>query len=197
MKKNSLIFYFLCGVFFLIGIFFDNQILIFLAKHRKENITSLMNWLSFFGTWFMVLILMTSLFLWREKKRKWIFSLWSSVILTFILTYSLKFLIGRERPLYEIGSSFTPSFPSGHSAAVFSTLPILDKEFPRLKWFWLGFSLMVVFSRLYLGSHYLTDVVAGMILGFLTGTIIVKYKIPNKQFIMFKKWLKRKEKLKK
>ena len=79
----------------------------------------------------------------------------------------------RERPDVALSSSLTSSFPSGHAAAVFSSLAVLDKEFPKFKWFWVCFSVLVVFSRLYLGMHYLTDVVTGIMIGYSIGLIVV------------------------
>ena len=56
---------------------------------------------------------------------------------------------------------------------VFSALPVLSKEFKKLKYAWLVFACLVAFSRVYFGLHYLSDVLGGAIIGYLIGWGIV------------------------
>jgi undecaprenyl-diphosphatase len=94
-----------------------------------------------------------------------------------LAAFALKHVIGRERPtvvphLQEVTS---PSFPSGHAmlaAVVYLTLGSLLMEVVvgRLaKTYCLGCALLVTFivgaSRIYLGVHYPTDVLAGWMAG--------------------------------
>jgi undecaprenyl-diphosphatase len=177
MGKSYLVYltYFVGFVLLLIGIFFDKSLALILSQNRIPFLNETMVWLSFFGTWFIVLIIMTSLFLWQERKRKWILPLWFSLLLSMAITFFLKIIIMRIRPEVALLSSKSSSFPSGHATAVFSTLAILDKEFPKFKWFWLSFSLLVIFSRLYLGMHYLSDVVVGSLIGYTVSLLVVRY----------------------
>ena len=57
------------------------------------------------------------------------------------------------------------SFPSGHTlhAVAFSIVAIY--HFPRLTWLLLPFTTLVALSRLILGLHYPSDVLAGALLG--------------------------------
>lgn len=167
-------------ILLLAGFFFDEQIARIIAGSRISFLDDFMIWISYGGTWFVVLIVMTSLFLWNERKRKWIFPLWASLAASAVITYGLKFLFFRERPfevldLPALVDAHRSSFPSGHATAVFSTLAILDKEFPKFKWFWLGFAALVGFSRLYLGVHYLSDVVVGGAIGFSVSILMVHF----------------------
>ena len=93
-----------------------------------------------------------------------------------ILSTALKALFDRPRPdLPAVAKVFTASFPSGHatvSAVVFLTIGVLlaeAAETTRLKAFYLGvaifMTLVVGASRVYLGVHYPTDVLAGWMLG--------------------------------
>lgn len=93
-----------------------------------------------------------------------------------ILSTVLKDLFNRPRPdLPAVARVFTASFPSGHateSAVVFLTIGVLLAESTverPLKAFYLGvaifLTLLVGVTRIYLGVHYPTDVLAGWMLG--------------------------------
>lgn len=88
----------------------------------------------------------------------------------------LKMSYDRPRPqLTEVARVFTPSFPSGHSmlsAVTYLTLGALLAEAvagKRLKGYFIGvavvLTVLVGISRIYLGVHYPTDVLAGWAMG--------------------------------
>ncbi|WP_442856965.1 phosphatase PAP2 family protein [Caulobacter sp. Root1455] len=93
------------------------------------------------------------------------------------ISQGLKQLFGRERPdlVYRAVEAANPSFPSGHamlSAVVFLTLGALAARFAplkRIKALALGaavvLSVLVGASRIYLGVHWTSDVLAGWSLG--------------------------------
>lgn len=100
----------------------------------------------------------------------------AAVVSGTIVSTVLKMVFARDRPsLTGVVEVFTKSFPSGHatvSAVVFLTLgTLLAGSTPqwRLKLFYLGaaivLTLMVGLSRIFLGVHYPTDVLAGWSLG--------------------------------
>ena len=72
-----------------------------------------------------------------------------------------------------IAPSSDPSFPSDHSTAVFSIAfaYLLHKRWLRAVAFIVAGSL-VVFSRVYVGTHYVGDILGGMLTAFIAASII-------------------------
>jgi len=57
------------------------------------------------------------------------------------------------------------SFPSGHTLHAVSFTVIVTAAFPELAWLLVPFALLIALSRLVLGLHYPSDVLAGALLG--------------------------------
>lgn len=167
------------GAFFLISSFLlDNAVSFFINLVKNNILDIFMNWITSLFSLFVILILMTSLFLWEERKTKWIKPLWLSFFSTSIIVFIIKVVVMRPRPfdnviIVPLLKLIDYSFPSMHAGAAFSALPVLDLEFPKLKWFWLGFALLIALSRVYLGFHYFSDVIAGAFFGYLIGRFYV------------------------
>jgi undecaprenyl-diphosphatase len=88
----------------------------------------------------------------------------------------LKNLVKRDRPceaLANVRKRISPSdrfsFPSGHTAAAFVMVTIVAHFFPMLILPAVCWALLVGLSRVYLGVHYPTDILAGMVLGMVCG----------------------------
>jgi undecaprenyl-diphosphatase len=121
-----------------------------------------------------ILGLLFVVFLIMEKKRRWALPLALSFISSVIISFAIKFIIMRPRPFgftETIALTNLPdySFPSSHVVFIFSALPILSREFPRLKYIWVALAVLVGVSRIYFTDHYLSDVIFGAIIGYLIG----------------------------
>lgn len=98
----------------------------------------------------------------------------SSIVLGLLLTFMFQFLALRPRPeavRLLLPTPAFPSFPSGHAAVAFSVAIVVGLAFGRW-WSWvlaLGGALLIALSRVYLGHHYPTDILAGAILGAAVG----------------------------
>ncbi len=99
-----------------------------------------------------------------------------------ILTFGLKDIVNRTRP-YVTYTDIKPyrhntdaSFPSGHTSYSFYTAGSLSLCYP--KWYVIVPSYLwaasVGYSRMYLGMHYPTDVLAGAVIG--TGSAWLAYQ---------------------
>ena len=117
-----------------------------------------------------------------------------SILLTTVVATAMKYIVNRPRPFVTYAfieketNGGSPSFPSGHASVAFSTATSMSMAFP--KWYviapvflWAG---ITSYSRMDLGVHYPSDVLAGAIIGsgsaWLCGYL-------NKRF--FKKAIKR------
>lgn len=88
----------------------------------------------------------------------------------------LKEWIGRPRPYTEgahqiIENSQQPSMPSGHTQGLGAALVPTARRFKTKKAYILcaAFLLFIAFSRVYLGQHYVSDVLAGAAIGIAIG----------------------------
>ena len=163
---------------------------IFIAKNfinlKNTILDDLFLSITFISSEIIIFFFLTSLFLWKEHKRKWILPLWATLFIRAIVAFILKVLIKRPRPFQKIGLLIPDvlksnsyliwnfSFPSFQTMLAFCALPILSKEFPKLKWFWIVFASLVGISRLYFGVHFLSDVLIGGLIGYLIGDLIIK-----------------------
>ncbi len=99
-----------------------------------------------------------------------------AVVYSGLLVVIIKELTGRARPYQELGAyRFKPfsfkerwrSFPSGHAAITFAFSTIMAKAVPNFWWqsLWYSGAVLVAGARMYHNVHWLTDVMAGSLIG--------------------------------
>ena len=180
------------SIIILISFYFDSGFVKGISLVRNNFLNDFFLGLTFISSGIIIFLFLTIIFLWKEKNRKYILPLWFTLALSSIINFLLKVAIQRPRPFQQGIVTILPvleksshliwsfSFPSGHTMLVFSVLPLLSKEFPRLKYIWITFAVLVAFSRVYFGLHFLSDVIVGGLIGYLLGAIIVKTEKDNK-----------------
>ena len=106
----------------------------------------------------------------------------------------IKDLVQRIRPCNVlpdvhllVGCTKSYSFPSSHAVNNFAAAVFLSKFYPRFRVsFYIGAFLMAV-SRIFVGVHYPSDVVAGTIIGIAVGIVFVYvWNILNKKYKILK-----------
>ena len=124
-------------------------------------------------------------YLWNRKIGIRLFYL---LIISFALNKIFKHLFDQPRPchidpLVGILCSNTPGFPSGgaQSAIIYAGVVWLECRKKLIRALAVLFVLIVCFTRVYLGVHYPTDILGGIVIGFL---LLVLYK---KGFPLFEK----------
>lgn len=100
----------------------------------------------------------------------------SAAILGIVVFKALKLLSQRPRPYHlepHCWSNVLPpdrfSFPSGHTMTAFSVALVVSYFYPPLEWPLVFLAISIAFSRIVLGMHFLSDVLAGIVLGVALG----------------------------
>ena len=95
-----------------------------------------------------------------------------SYVVATLLANVLKGVFDRPRPPVGhpeihplVALPDSASMPSGHAAGAFAAVAAVGLVHPRLRWPLLALAALIALSRVWLGVHYLTDVVAGAALG--------------------------------
>jgi len=102
----------------------------------------------------------------------------TQLIFAFALVRTLKIVVGRARPGHEPDFTFFSfafrhnSFPSGHSAEAFISGMFLfyllkNSKYAACRYLPLAYAFLIAVSRVFISSHYPSDVVAGIGIGIM------------------------------
>lgn len=156
----------------------DANILLWLQEYfRREWMTPVWTLITSLGDggWLWI-VLSVILLIPRRTRRVGITALLALGIGALITNAALKNIVARTRPyevisglilLVEKQSDF--SFPSGHACASFAASMVYCKMLPKKYGVpAVVLAALVAFSRLYVGVHYPSDVIAGILVGMLS-----------------------------
>jgi len=125
-------------------------------------------------------VLTIVIYLWRRSERRTAILYMISVITYPLLGLWLKELFGRPRQLIfpPLVEESTASFPSGHTLTAVAAYGLAaaflwqrgHKAWSILAVIWL---LLIALSRIYLGAHYPSDVLASLALGVILNIIVL------------------------
>ena len=169
--------------------YFDNYI-INLFKYKSDILTNIMKIITFLGSALSIILLTVLLIIVVKGKRNKILIL-INVIVTTLLNQLLKNVFQRGRPIDSIIEEYGYSFPSGHSMVSMAfygfLIYLVYKSNIKYKGLIVGLlSVLIVLigiSRIYLGVHYLTDVIGGFTLSLSYLLLFIDITKPNFTYV--------------
>ncbi|MCX7785107.1 MAG: phosphatase PAP2 family protein [candidate division WOR-3 bacterium] len=118
----------------------------------------------------------------EQKVAKLAVTSWVSASITGVI---LKGIFNRQRPENQSTSRWNSSFPSGHTLSYFSLATVYSAKYHKLAIPLYSFGVIIGLSRIYLGEHYPSDVLAGAMLGVGFGYLTLKLEKELKKLPFF------------
>jgi len=164
----------------------DISLLRWIHHHRIQELDQVLYYISYSTSFISIGLVLTVLIISLKNKSKPLlvvfYKMLAVLIFAAVFSFTLKNLITRERPfkiypdIEKLSEAGSASFPSGHTFEAFAMAIAFSIAFPKRKFIIPLFiwASVIAYSRMALGVHYPGDVLAGMILGSLTGWFIPK-----------------------
>lgn len=155
----------------------DSWALNFIQPTQADFSTKIFKIITIFGEWWAILAIVAIIsgILIIKRKNVHTFILWLIVLGTTADAFILKKLVHKPRPFDIMVNENSFSFPSAHSALSIALYGFIAYLFWRsavnktakiiIIIVGIIFTALIGLSRLYLGAHYLSDVLGGYILG--------------------------------
>lgn len=158
----------------------DNSVLNFLISIRTEFLNDLFAFFSNIGSGGIVWIFTALILLIFRRTRKAGFVLLLAIGVTALINnFVIKIIVDRARPFITndaiktiIAKPKGASFPSGHASSSFAAAAILLKYLRKKGLFGFAVAMLISFSRIYFGVHYLSDIIAGAVEGVVIAFVV-------------------------
>jgi membrane-associated phospholipid phosphatase len=176
---------------------FDDTVRTFIVQHQKPAMRNFMRYVSLFGDWpsHTALGLILLGVAWRRGSQEWtriFLAMLLAMMLAGVSGTVIKRTVPRARPSVPTDtgwggprfSSKYHSFPSGHVGASTAFFGVLIIARRRVGLACLPIPILIALSRMYIGAHYLSDVVCAAILGTLCALVVAHFlflQIGNRQ----------------
>jgi membrane-associated phospholipid phosphatase len=188
--KQYTVFYWLIAIAIAViaiaaSFYFDDSVRDFMMQHQNAAVRNFMRYVSLFGDWpshTAVGLVLLGL-AWRRASEEWtriFLAMLIAMALAGLTGHVIKRAVPRPRPSVHTekpwgGPRFSSkyhSFPSGHVGASTAFFGVLLVARRRVGLACLPIPILIGFSRMYIGAHYLSDVVCAAILGFLCALVV-------------------------
>jgi membrane-associated phospholipid phosphatase len=176
---------------------FDDTVRTFIVQHQNPAMRNFMRYVSLFGDWpsHTALGLILLGVAWRRGSQEWtriFLAMLLAMMLAGVAGTVIKRTVPRARPSVPTDtgwggprfSSKYHSFPSGHVGASTAFFGVLIIARRRVGLACLPIPILIALSRMYIGAHYLSDVVCAAILGTLCALVVAHFlflQIGNRQ----------------
>ena len=170
---------------------FDFSSVVWMSAHRLEILNGISLTLSYLGGLPSMIVIagLWSLYFIRLKQYANLLMISIGLLGASAIGWILKYLVNRPRPdeIYQMVKTYGASFPSAHSiyaAILCCSIMFVFQKHQQVKLLsLLGFLwfLSMGISRIYLGAHFPTDVLAGWSIGFIWAAILWRILSPQKR----------------
>ncbi len=189
--KRAAVFYWLIGIVIAAiaiatAFYFDDAVRDFMAQHQDPMMRNFMRSVSFYGDWpsHLGLGLILLGIAWRRQSKKWMrifLSMLMALAIAGVIGRGIQIATGRARPSVrteEVRNRFSAkynAFPSGHVAASTAFFGVLVFARRRIGLACLPIPILIGLSRMYLGAHYLSDVICAAVLGIVCAAVVWRF----------------------
>jgi membrane-associated phospholipid phosphatase len=170
----------------------DDAFLRWMVSIRIRSLTWVAMTLNFIGLTYVMTPIRIGITAWLAIRRRWwhLTAFVSAIVVSEIAIGTIKALYDRPRALGSLVETSGASFPSGHAVAasvtaVAAVIALLPEGPRRYRWGAgaVAFSFLMGVSRTYLGAHWLSDAVAGVMLGttIALGTAVITHRVRERR----------------
>ena len=170
----------------------DDAFLRWMVSIRARSLTWIAMTLNFIGLTYVMTPIRIGITAWLAIRRRWwhLTAFVSAIVVSEIAIGTLKALYDRPRAVGSLVETSGASFPSGHAVAasvtaVAAVIALLPEGPRRYRWGAgaVAFSFLMGISRTYLGAHWLSDAVAGVMLGttIALGTAVITHRVRERR----------------